>query len=321
MNLEANSPFALVPHQASTMARQVDAITLSLLLLCGMILALVIGLILTFGILYRKGSPRSREIQKQGQRTLEWSWTLITFFIFIGLFTWAAVVFFRMHVPPPGSSEITAVGKQWMWKFQHPNGRRELDELHVPIGVPILLTMTSEDVIHSLFIPEFRIKQDVLPGRYSRLWFEANRKGEYHLFCTQYCGTLHAGMRGRVIVMSQNDYQQWLQTGISEGPTATLSMASRGGRLFTRLGCMSCHGVNPGLRAPSLDGLFGKPVGLSDGTTVIADENYLRESILNPKAKIVQGYEPVMPSYAGLISEEDVLDLIAYVKSLNGGSP
>jgi cytochrome c oxidase subunit 2 len=309
--------FTLFPREASTIASQVDDITLGLLLLCGGILLLVAGLITTFGILYREGSTHNRKIEKRGQSRLEWGWTVATFVLFLGIFSWAAVIYFKMHTPPPGASEILVVGKQWMWKFQHPSGKRELDELHVPVGVPILLTMTSEDVIHSLYVPEFRIKQDVLPGRYSRLWFEANRIGEYRLFCTQYCGTMHAGMQGHVIVMPQSEYAHWLQTGIA----GTADMPARGRQLFTRLGCISCHGTNPGVSAPSLYGIFGQTVALSDGTQVIADENYIRESILNPNAKIVQGYQPIMPSFAGVIGEEEVLDLIAYVKVLKGTPP
>ena len=310
-----NAEFRFIPHEASTIAGQVDGLTSVLLILCGFIVVLVSGLIIVFGVLYRKGSPRSRKIDESGYEWIEWGWTIATFFIFLGLFGWAALLFFKMHFPPVGASEIRVVGKQWMWKFQHPNGKRELNELHIPVNIPILLTMTSEDVIHSFFVPEFRVKQDVLPGRYSRLWFEATRLGEYHLFCTQYCGTLHAGMRGKVKVVSQSEYQRWLQSGVPSG-TLMSNVASKGQSLYTRLGCMSCHGVNPGVRAPSLHGIFGKPVNLSDGTSVLVDENYIRESILNPKAKMVQGYESIMPSYAGLVSEEDILDLIAYLKSL-----
>jgi cytochrome c oxidase subunit 2 len=233
-----------------------------------------------------------------------------------------------MHSPPPGAIEVTAVAKQWMWKFQHPNGRRELDELHVPVGKPVLLTLTSQDVIHSFFVPEFRVKQDVLPGRYTRVWFEATRPGDYHLFCTQYCGLDHARMRGQVHVLTPEDYERWLQGGepadgarFGRAGGPALSMAARGGRLFTRLGCVSCHGLNPGVQAPSLYGVYGSQVALSNGDTVLADENYLRESILNPRAKIVMGYPAVMPSFAGVIQEEDVLDLIAYLKSLQGTPP
>jgi cytochrome c oxidase subunit 2 len=310
---------ALVPHHASTVALQVDAITVALIVACGAMLLFIVCLILSFCVLYRKGTERNRTIDTRGENKLEWAWALATLGVFLALFGWGAVVYFKMHAPPAGATEISVVAKQWMWKFQHANGKRELDELHVPVNVPVVLTMTSQDVIHSFFVPEFRVKQDVLPGRYSRLWFEATRVGEYHLFCAQYCGTLHAGMTGRVVVMSQADYARWLESGApAEAGAGRATMASRGGRLFTRLGCISCHGTNAGVTAPTLAGIFGQPVGLSDGTTVAADENYLRESILNPRAKITLGYQPVMPPFAGVISEEEVLDLIAYLKSLKG---
>jgi cytochrome c oxidase subunit 2 len=314
-----NRRFSLAPEQASTIAEQVDAVTLQLTLISGLILILVFGLLLVFGIRYRKGSPHSREIPEGKERRVEWSWILTTFALFILIFFSASFVYFRIYSLPPDTSEIMVVGKQWMWKFQHPNGKRELNELHIPVGKSILLTMTSQDVIHSLYIPAFRIKQDVLPGRYSRTWFQATQPGIYRLHCTQYCGTLHAKMGGAIIAMSPSNYQKWLQTNIDPSTSESsmsLSMASRGGRLFTKLGCISCHGFNPGVRAPSLYGIFGKPQGLSTGATIIADENYIRESILNPKAKIVQGYDPIMPSYAGLVNEEDILDLIAYIKAL-----
>jgi cytochrome c oxidase subunit 2 len=319
--------FALFPQAASTMAPEVDALTLALLLATGIMLLMVFLMIAFFGIRYREGSPHSRTIVWGGKHKLEWSWTFATFGAFIGLFVWGAVLYFQEHLPPAGATEITVIGKQWMWKFQHPSGRRELNELHIPVGEPILLTLTSQDVIHSFFVPAFRIKQDVLPDRYVHTWFQATRPGTYHLFCTQYCGTMHAEMRGKIIVMAQQDYQKWLQTGVSAGvsntaPRGMISMAERGRELFTRLGCISCHGkapnVQPGVRAPDLNGLFGKQVALSDGSTVLADENYIRESIINPQAKITMGYQIIMPSFAKTTSEDDLLDLIAYIKSLRG---
>ncbi len=310
-------PFlALFPHSASTLAPRVDAVTLVLLGATGFMLISVFCLITFFGIRYRKGSPYSRKVTWKGKHAIEWGWTYATFFIFIGIFVWAAIVYFDEHLPPPGSIEIHVIGKQWMWKFQHPEGIRELNALHVPTGHPILLTMTSEDVIHSFFVPAFRVKQDVLPNRYVSTWFQATAPGTYHLFCTQYCGTMHAEMRGKIIVMLPSDYQTWLQTGLE--PKGSITMASHGRELFTRLGCISCHGNNPGVRAPSLADLYGKSVALSDGTHVIADENYIRESILNPQSKITMGYHNIMPSFAKQTSEEDLLDLIAYIKSLRG---
>jgi cytochrome c oxidase subunit II len=315
--------FGLFPEQASTVASHVDWVTLVLLALCGLILIIVFGLIFLFGILYRQGSPNSREITLKNPSLLEWGWTIATFFVFLIIFVWAAHLYFRMHTAPPNSNEIAVIGKQWMWKFQHLNGKREINELHIPVNQPMLLTMTSQDVIHSFFVPEFRVKQDVLPGRYSKVWFQATKIGEYHLFCTQYCGTLHSGMTGKIIVMSQDDYQRWLQSGISDHLTGiqlnpSLSMASKGRKLFTRLGCISCHGNQPGVLAPSLHGIFGKNEQLSDGTSIFVDENYLRESILNPNAKIVKGYQAIMPTFMGLINEEDLLNLIAYIKALSG---
>jgi len=300
-----NTRFSFFPMQASTFASQVDWLTITLLILCCIICLIVFGLILFFGIRYRNGSPHSRKIEKQNQQTVEWSWTVGTLVLFLALFTWSTVIYFQMHAPPSDSSEIWVVGKQWMWKFQHSTGKREINELHVPVGKPILLTMTSQDVVHSFFVPAFRIKQDVLPGRYSRTWFEATKTGEYHLFCSQYCGTMHSDMRGKVIVQSQSDYQNWLQSN----PPIKIPT------LYNRLGCANCHDRTSAIRAPSLIGIFGKRETLSDGSTILVDENYLRESILNPQAKIVKGYPPVMPSYAGQLNEEDILDLIAFIKA------
>jgi cytochrome c oxidase subunit 2 len=315
--------FVLFPRAASTIAPEVDGLTIALTILCGLIVLLVAGLIIFFSVRYRKGSPHNRVIRAQRAGLLnisllwEWGWTIGTFVAFLAIFGFATTTYFKMHRPPEGAEEILVVGKQWMWKFQHLSGIRELNELHIPAGRPISFTMTSQDVIHSFFAPEFRIKQDVVPGRYTHTWFEALEPGEYHLFCTQYCGTEHSKMVGRIIVMEKSAYERWLQTGLSGGAAASgETMASRGGKLFTRLGCYSCHGINPGKVAPNLHGLYGSQVGLSDGTSVMADENYLRESIINPKAKIVLGYPDIMPSFSGVASEEDLLDLIAFIKSL-----
>lgn len=299
-------------QSASTISGQIDQAMLGLLLICGGALFLVFALMLIFCIVYRKGSPHNRVIKKQGSLALEWGWTIATFVIFLGLFVWGVVIYFEMHVPPKGSAEITVVGKQWMWKFQHPNGRREINELHMPVSQPILLTMTSQDVIHSLFIPGFRIKQDVLPGRYTKTWFEASKIGEYELFCTQYCGTMHANMIGRVYVLSPSDYEKWLEdkTKPIEDPSV------RGEKLFNSLGCINCHSEHSGYLGPSLEGLYGKRRILTTDESVLADENYIRESILNPNAKVVKGYKPLMPTFQGQVSEEDLLDLIAYIKSL-----
>ena len=299
------------------MAASVDHVTLALLILSGLILLLVSGLILVFCVRYRADSPVPRKPARD-HLSLEWSWTFATFLAFLGLFAWGAWIYLRMHEVPPGSMEISVVAKQWMWKFQHPTGQREINDLHIPIGRPILLTMTSEDVIHSLFVPAFRFKQDVLPGRYLHGWFEATKPGTYHLFCTQYCGVQHAEMRGSVTAMSPDDYQRWLEDGLPPVRLSGGTTAEQGAKLFQHLGCIACHGAGGNVRAPELSAVYGSRVELSDGRSVFADENYLRESILNPRAKIVRGFDDLMPSYAGIASEGDVLNLIAYLKSLRG---
>lgn len=309
---------AITPPDASTFAGPVDLITIVLVVVCGLIALALFGMILVFGILYRSGSRRDRTVRTKGQLSLEWSWTFATFGIFLLIFGWAAVQFIRMHTPPARASEITVVGKQWMWKFQHENGRQELGELHVPVGQPVLLTMTSQDVIHSLYVPAFRIKQDVLPGRYTWVWFQATRPGDYPLYCTQYCGTEHDGMLGRVFVLSQADYQRWLESGI--GHSSVQGQATRveqGRRLYEQLGCIHCHDPGSAVRAPDLHGIYGKPVTLTEGNVVLVDDNYLHESIVNPSVKIVAGYTNLMPPFAAQTSEEDLLNLIAYIKSLS----
>jgi cytochrome c oxidase subunit II len=228
------------------------------------------------------------------------------------IFVWGAIIYFQMRTPPRDAAEIYVVGKQWMWKIQHVEGQREINELHVPVDRDVKLIMTSQDVIHSFFVPEFRVKQDVVPGRYTTLWFKATQTGTYHLFCTQYCGTQHSGMIGDVVVMNPIDYQNWMSGG-----TVTGSLAQNGQTLFQQLGCSTCHRFDVQGRGPNLIGAFGKPVQLQDGRTVMADENYVRESILVPTAKVVSGFQPIMPSFQGQVSEEQLTALVAYVKSLS----
>jgi cytochrome c oxidase subunit 2 len=250
--------------------------------------------------------------QIEGSNALEAIWTLIPFGIFMIMFIWGAGIYMTWAQPPPDAEEIFVVGKQWMWKFQHPEGQREIDQLHVPLGRAIRLTMISQDVIHSMFLPEFRVKQDVLPGRYTVTWFQTTKPGRYHLFCTQYCGTMHAGMIGEVVVMEPADYQGWLSGGSAEG-----SLASTGQKLFQQLGCTTCHRFDTQGRGPNLVGVYGKPVLLDDGRTVTADDNYIRESILTPGAKVVAGFKPIMPTFQGIVNEEQLLSLVAYVRSLS----
>jgi cytochrome c oxidase subunit II len=310
---------ALFPQQASTVAGQVDLLFLFLLTVCGSVTLLVAFLIIYFAIRYRRrlgtvGNPP----ETHASEALEWFWTLTPLAIFAVIFVWGAKLYFNTYRPPADATTIYVVGKQWMWKFQHPEGQREIDSLHVPVGRPVRLLMTSEDVIHSLFIPDFRIHMDLLPERYTSVWFQATRVGEYHLFCSQYCGTEHAGMTGNITVMEPADYEKWLQRS-AEG-----SMALEGRKVFLKYQCASCHSADSGARAPVLEEIFDKPVILSDGQVVRADENYLRESIVLPSVKIVAGYDNIMPPFKGpflekSLSEEEIFQLIAYIKSLKAG--
>ena len=298
------------PEQASTMAPQVDNLYIFLLLVTAFFTFLVLAMVLTFSIKYRKSvNPVATQIE--GSLPLEILWSVVPLGISMVIFVWGAVVFFNMFHPPKDSMEIYITGKQWMWKVQHPSGVREINQLHVPVGKNIRLTMISQDVIHDFFVPAFRMKHDVLPGRYTYEWFNATKTGTYHIFCAEYCGTKHSGMIGEVIVMEPAQYQSWLSGGSGEG-----SLASNGEKLFTSLGCITCHSGESGARGPNLVGVFGSQVKLIDGRTVAADENYVRESILNPQAKIVAGYGPIMPTFAGQVSEESLIQLVAYVKSL-----
>jgi len=247
---------------------------------------------------------------------LEIAWTIIPLGLGLVMFAWGAQVYFNQARPPAETLDIYVVGKQWMWKFQHLDGRREINELHVPVGRAVRLTGTSEDVIHSFFVPAFRLKADVIPGRYTTLWFNATKAGSYHLFCAEYCGTKHSGMVGTVVVMEPNEYQAWLAGGGGEG-----SLASQGQKLFQDLACITCHRADGQGRGPALEGVFGSRVSLNSGQVVVADEAYLRESILSPSAKIAAGFQPLMPTFQGLVSEEQLLALIEYVKSLKGLAP
>jgi cytochrome c oxidase subunit 2 len=300
----------LWPDQASSSAGQVDMLYIYLLLVAGAMTALIFVAIAVLAIKYRRVPGREAQ-QIEGSTLLELTWSVIPFFVMLSFFIWGAVIYFRERTPPADASEIYVVAKQWMWKFEHMEGQREINELHVPAGQNVKLIMTSQDVIHSFFVPAFRLKQDVLPGRYTTLWFKATVPGRYHLFCAQYCGTGHSGMGGDIVVMTQQDYAQWM----AGGPSAPLQ--DTGKLLFSTLGCSTCHRFDVQGRGPNLINVYNKPVLLEDGRTVIADENYVRESILNPTAKIVNGFKPIMPTFQGLVSEEQLDALVAYVKSLS----
>jgi cytochrome c oxidase subunit 2 len=307
------SGFPLFPEQASTLAPQVDLlylflVTVSVVFSLGIAIVLVI-----FAVRYRRRSDSERPEEIHGSLLLELAWSVVPFLITIVMFVWGAIVFFAMNRPPDNAIEIHVVGKRWMWKLQHMTGQREINELHVPAGRPIKLTLTSEDVIHSFFVPAFRMKKDAVPGRYNVTWFQATKPGRYHLFCAEYCGTQHSRMIGQVVVMEPADFQTWLQGG-----PAPTSPVEAGKKLFSELNCATCHRPDSQGRGPVLDGLAGGTVRLVGGGTATADEAYLRESIMVPAAKIVEGYQPIMPTYQGQVSEEAVLQLIAYIQSLKG---
>ena len=307
-----NLGFPLFPEQASAMAARVDALFYFLVAVSVFFVALIFFVIVVFAIKYRRRAEDERPKPIEGQLWLEVFWSVIPFGLTMVMFVWGAIIFFDIHNPPDDALEISVVGRQWMWKAQHPTGQSEINELHVPVRQAVKLMMTSEDVIHDFYLPAFRIKQDVLPGRYTSVWFEATKAGIYQLFCAEYCGTQHSGMIGRVVVLEPAEFERWLSGGVTG-----MSMVDQGASLFKRFGCETCHRAGGTNRGPSLAGLFGKPVQLQGGKTVIADEDYIRESILDPRAKIVSGYQPVMPTFKGLVSEEGLLQLIAYIKSLN----
>src|SRR3977135_551469 len=301
----------LFPFGASTMASRVDALYLFLIAVTVFFSLLIAGLIVYFAVKYRRRPPGAGGERIHGSIMLEIGWTVVPFLITLVIFMWGASVYFAMASPPAETLNIYVVGKQSMWKLQHIDGQREINELHVPVGRNVKLITTSEDVIHDFFVPAFRMKADVLPGRYVNIWFHATTPGRYHFFCAECCGTRHSGMIGEVVVMEANEYQEWLSGGAPEG-----SLASAGEKLFADLACNTCHRPQAQGRGPVLQGLFGKTVTLQTGETLVADEAYVRESILNPAAKLTAGFQPIMPTFQGLVSEEQLLELIEYVKSL-----
>lgn len=304
------SSFPLLPEQSSTIAASIDSLFTFMVVVSGFFSALIFILIFYFAIRYRRRPGHTRAVQIKGNLPLELFWTAVPFGLSVVMFTWGASLFMRNYEPPANALNIYVVGKQWMWKIQHPEGRREINELHVPVGRPVKLTLASQDVIHDFFVPAFRVKQDVVPGRYTTMWFQATKTGEYHLYCAQYCGTEHSKMIGKVVVMEPKDFQDWLAGGPEEPP------AQAGEKLFSDFNCVNCHQAGAGQRCPPLEGLYGKPVRLQSGETVIFDDAYIRESITNPVAKVVAGYRPIMPTFRGQLTEEQIIDVIAYIKSL-----
>jgi cytochrome c oxidase subunit 2 len=310
--MTALADFSLFPDQASTVAARVDHIYYYIIGVTVAISAAVAVLVIYFAIKYRR---RGEEIPKPilGSMTLETLWSVVPLLIALSMFVWSARVYFDIVTPPADALEVYAVGRQWMWKLQHPDGQREINELHVPVGRPVKLILTSEDVIHSFFIPDFRTKQDAVPGRYTFNWFQATKAGRYRLYCAEYCGTDHSKMIGWVVVQEESEYQQWLSS------RADRSLATRGRQRFLQFQCVTCHSGDSQARAPNLEALYNRPVRLRDGRTVVADENYLRESILHPRAKVAAGFEPIMPTYQGRMTEDELLELLAYLKALRPG--
>jgi cytochrome c oxidase subunit 2 len=303
------------PAQASAYGSDVDRLVLALSVLIILLSAPVFILMTAFAVKYRRGRTANRKHPVNQRVGFEISWAVVPFLLLLVFYVWSTRLYFDIHEPPAGALEVQVVAKQWMWKFQHVGGQREINELHVPINRPVKLTMASQDVIHSLFIPALRLKQDVVPGRYTSLWFTADKAGTYPIRCSQFCGTDHSLMGGSLYVLSAKDYARWLdKAGVDE------SLAAQGADLFRSRGCSGCHGPSSTVHAPHLEGLFGKEVPLQDGRVVVADEQYVRDSILLPHSQVAAGYPDIMPTFQNVLSEADVLKLVAYIKSL-GGEP
>lgn len=306
------SQLPLYPEQASNFAPHVDALMLFISAICLFFAVAITAAIIFFLYKFRRKTPGEIGVAIHGDMRLETAWIVVPLVLALAMFGWGAVVYVDFRRAPSDALDIYVIGKQWMWKLQQPNGLKEINELHVPVGQDVRLIMSSEDVIHDFSVPAFRVKMDVVPGHYNTLWFRPTKVGKYHFYCSQYCGTNHAIMGGWVTVMEPDEYTAWLSG--SSGPTVNPVVA--GAKLFADRACLTCHGSDGKGPAPSLNGVFGGQVRLADGSTVTADESYIRESILNPNAKIVAGYQPVMPTYQGQLTEEQTIDLISYVRSL-----
>ena len=335
-----------IPPSASTFSSQYDALFWFFMLSCGLAFFATSAVMVFFAIRYRRGAGRYERDRGHTHTLVEVLWSMPVAFVVTALFVWGARLYINAYTPPEDATEIYVTGKQWMWKLQHPSGKREINEMHIPVDTPIKLTMTSEDVIHSFFVPAFRLKRDVLPGRYSSMWFEATERGEYHLFCTEYCGTEHSRMVGKVVVMGAKEYQDWIRGDESVSGDRLLasvssqltvpeeadeadeadetdeeggldpSMVSAGETLFSQKACVGCHNQNPGAACPSLHGSWGEQHEMQSGQVVRVDEDYVTESILYPQKKLVKGYPPIMPSFQGQLTTEEINQLIAYIKSL-----
>ena len=310
------SELPLYPEQASNFAPQVDNLVLFMVAVCAFFALVICAAVIYFFFKYPRKQPNEIGVPIHGDMRLEITWIVLPFFLLMAMFGWGAVIYVDYRHTPADTLDVYVVGKQWMWRLQQPNGRKEINELHVPVNRNVRLIMASEDVIHDFSVPSFRVKMDVVPGHYNTMWFRPTKPGKYHFFCSQYCGTNHAVMGGWVTVMEQDDFAKWLSgTSASGDPVAT------GQQLYTDLACNTCHLSDGKGRGPSYYGVYGSHVKLADGSTVVADDNYIRESILLPNAKIVAGYQPVMPSFQGLVTEDQILALTAYIKSLKDQPP
>lgn len=302
---------ALLPPSASAAARGTDALYLALVGFSTLMAVIFMALIVIFSYRYRRNAKVNRAGAPSSARGLEAAWTIAPLVVFLALFAWSARQYALQSQAPRDATRVFVVAKQWMWTVEHPNGRREINELHIPVDTPIKLIMTSQDVIHSFFVPAFRNKRDVVPGRYSTIWFRADRPGEYLLLCAEYCGTDHSEMKGRVVAMAPQDYARWMEEGAPHP-----GLAERGFALFRRHGCMGCHAAASSVHAPELSGLLGRRVHLSDGRNIVADETYVRDSIMEPQRAIVAGYDAIMPSFKNQLNEEEITAIIEYIRSL-----
>lgn len=312
--------FPVTPPQASEQSVGYDAIFYVILALTVFFTVVVMALVLFFSIKYRVGSKANRDRPQHENLKIEIAWSLPPLLLGLVIFAWGAVAFVNGRRPPANALEIFVVGKQWMWHVQHTNGVRENNTLHVPLGVPIKITMISQDVLHALYLPAFRVQRHVEPGQYTQMWFTPTKTGRYYMFCAMHCGTQHSEMGGYVYVMPQNEYAQWLANGGTNVAPPERTMAASGHRLYKQLNCGSCHGEKDTEKGPSIYGLPGKIRKFSSGATMVADDAYLRNSILNPYDHVVTGYINTMPAYKGQLTEEQILNLIAYMKTLGGES-
>ncbi len=305
-----------LPEVASNLAGKVDAVIWFITVISLVFFILISIFLVYFAIRYRRRQENEETPYITGSHVLETIWTIIPSILLIVIFVYGFVVYKDMRTPPEDSLEVTVIGRQWLWQFKYNNGKTTLNELYIPEGRPIKLVMTSEDVLHSFFVPAFRVKQDLVGGMYTYLWFTPTKTGTYELYCTEYCGTGHSAMLGKVVVMSPEEYEKW-EKGEEEKAVASLPPAELGKQLYTQRGCNACHSIDgSSLVGPTWKGLYGHEVVLQDGTKVTADENYIREAILEPQAKMVKGFGPVMPSFKGVISDDEISDLIAYIKTL-----